>query len=87
MFKILTILILLGTINCLKSKDFCMKNEKLCTEIDTENCEKIKCMRPLSYDCLGYCTTSEKNCFNFLTCRLIIAWRYNFINSLDTFIY
>ena len=76
MFKIVTILILLGIINCMKSKDFCMKNEKLCTEVDTENCEKIKCMRPLSYDCLGYCTTSEKNCFNFLFLQYKILERF-----------
>jgi hypothetical protein len=67
MFKITLYLIFFNTINAI---DFCIRNEKkICSGIYdesnlkyTENCVKIACRSPFSYDCKDYCTINRGHC-------------------------
>ncbi len=76
MFRIIALLILIffTATNCLNKDDFCFQNEnKICTgKYDesslkySEDCEKLTCKKPLSYDCFNYCTMNKAYCMVIL---------------------
>lgn len=85
MIKIIILLSLFysTTVNCV-IKNVCFQNEKkICTGVYdnsnlkyTENCKKLKCKAPLTFDCNDYCTDT------ILKCRVIILLKaYKFYNG------